>query len=195
MQQVKEKNYGFLRLDIQMFAEPNPSGDEGGNGGTPDPKTPKYSDEDYDKLKASFDKTSSELADLKKQLKSKMSDEEKKAEEDKLKNEELENTKKELATLKIKSELADTFEKEEVEKITTAISNGNMDDLVKTLKECRTAYKEKVYLQAKEEFSRSAQLPGGNGGDDDSLPNNVQGYIDRKKKKPEDLKQKFLGKK
>lgn len=195
MQQVEEKKYGFMRLDIQMFAEPNPSNDAGGEGGTPEPKKSKYTDEDYDKLKASFDKTSSELADLKKQLKSKMSDEEKKAEEDKLKSEELENTKKELATLKIKSELSDTFEKEEVEKITKAISSGNTDELIKTLKECRTTYKEKVYLQAKDEFSKSANLPGGNGGNEDSLSSNVQSYIDRKKKKPDDLKQKFLGKK
>lgn len=195
MQQENKEKYGFLRLDIQTFGEPNPTGDEGGNGKADPKQTPKYTDEDYDKLKASFDKTSSELADLKKQLKSKMTDDEKKAEEDKLKNEELENTKKELATLKIKSELSDTFEKEEVEKITNALSNGNTDELIKVLKDCRVAFKEKVYLQAKDEFSKSANLPGGNGGNDDSLSNNVQSYIDRKNKKNADLKEKFLGKK
>lgn len=193
MQQV-EKKYGFMRLDIQMFAEPNPNGDDGGNGGNPDPKAPKHTDEEFDKLKASFDKTSSELADLKKQLKSKMTDDEKKAEEDKLKNEELENTKKELATLKIKSELSDTFEKEEVEKITNALSNGNTDELIKVLKDCRIAYKDKVYLQAKEEFTKSAKLPGGNGGNDDALPSNVQKYIDSKKNSTNKAREQFFGK-
>ena len=69
MQHATKKKGMLFDLDIQLFAEPNPSNDpEPAN----DPKSndkQKYSDEDYLKLKANFDKTSSEIAELKKQLK------------------------------------------------------------------------------------------------------------------------------
>ena len=52
--------------------------------------------EEYEKLKASFDKTSSELASLKKQVQQKMTDEEKKAEEDKALREKVANYESQL---------------------------------------------------------------------------------------------------
>ena len=182
MLQAKKKGLLF-DLDIQMFAEPSPSDPNPNNDPNPD-NTPKnkYTDEDYLKLKANFDKTSSEIADLKKQLKSKQTDDEKKAEEEATRQKEVDDLKKEVATYKIKSALSESFEKEEIEKISKSIIEGDVDSLVKNLIDLRKAYKDKIYAEAKEEFSKSAKIPGGNG-DGDDIPSEVQNYIDGKKAK------------
>lgn len=170
-------------LKIQLFGE-----DKGENGGDGAEKTPeqdnapknKYSDEDYLKLKSHYDKLASEQAELKKQIKNKMSEEEIKAEEDKVKAQELENMKKELATYKIKSALSTVFDEEETEKISKVLMNGTHDEIAKLLVESRKNYKEKIYAEAKKEFSQSAKIPGGNS--DDAIPSDVQSIIDKKKK-------------
>ena len=178
MLQAKKKGLLF-DLDIQLFAEPNPT--EPGNEPNDDnPPKQKYSDEDYLKLKANFDKTSSEIAELKKQIKSKQTDEEKKAEEEATRQKEMDDLKKEVATYKIKNALSESFEKEEIEKISKAIIDGDVESLVKNLVDLRKAYKDKIYAEAKEEFSKSAKIPGGNG-DSDEIPAEVQNYIDSKK--------------
>ena len=194
MQQEKRKG-PLVPLNLQLFAE-DPSGNNG-EGGNPnpnnqgDPKTNKHSDEEYDKLKVQFDKTSSELAEIKKQLKSKQTDEEKKAEEEKVKNQEIEAMKKDLATYKIKAELGDTFETDEIEKLSKVLVEGNQEEIVKTLKEIVKAKKDKIYADAKKEFSQSSSLPGGNGKDD--VPSNVQSYIDGKKSNGKTAKDYFFG--
>ena len=199
MLQAKKKGMLF-DLDIQLFADPNPSGDGGnnGDGGNPNPDNnpkQKYSDEDYLKLKANFDKTSSEIAELKKQLKGKQTDEEKKAEEEATRQKEVDDLKKEVATYKIKNSLQESFEKDEVEKLTKAIIDGDVDSLVKNLVDMRKAYKDKVYAQAKEEFSSSAKIPGGSGNSDE-IPSEVQAYIDGKKNKAKSsAREKFFGEK
>ena len=179
-----------LASNLQMFAEdPNPTDD----GGKQNPPTQKHTDEEYDKLKANFDKTSSEIAELKKQLKSKQSDEEKKAEEELTRQKEVEDLKKEVATYKIQSSLQEVFEKEETEKLIKPILDNDVDTLVKNLVELRKAYKDKIYAEAKEEFSKSAKIPGGN--DDDSLPTDIQAYIDGKKSKGKNAKEYYFGNK
>lgn len=194
MQQEKRRG-PLVPLNLQLFAE-DPSGNNG-EGGNPNPnpqgdsKTNKHSDEDYDKLKASHDKISSEVAELKKQLRSKQTDEEKKAEEEKIKNQEIEAMKKDLATYKIKAELGDTFETDEIEKLSKVLVEGNQEEIVKTLKEIVKAKKDKIYADAKKEFSQSSSLPGGNGKDD--VPSNVQNYIDGKKSKGKSAKDYFFG--
>ncbi len=198
MQQEKRKG-PLVPYNLQLFADPNGDPDNGsdnggangGNNNNP-PKTNKHSDEDYDKLKASHDKISSEIAELKKQLRSKQTDEEKKAEEEKIKNQEIEAMKKDLATYKIKAELGDTFEGDEIEKLTKVLVEGNQEEIVKTLKEIVKAKKDKIYADAKKEFSQSSSLPGGNGGKDD-IPSNAQNYIDGKKSKGKSAKDYFFG--
>ena len=181
MLQAKKKGLLF-ELDIQRFAEPGPNPDPNPNPNpNPEPKN-KYSDEDYLKLKANFDKTSSEIAELKKQLKSKQTDDEKKAQEELEKQQEMDNLKKEVATYKIEKTLLSSFEKDEVEKISKSIIDNDVDSLVKALVEIRTAYKDKIYKQAKEEFSKSAKIPGGSGNDDD-VDKDIQDYIDKRKGK------------
>lgn len=193
-----KKHGGLFDLDIQLFAEPNPNGNGDGDGdngksGQDDAPKQKYSDEEYLKLKASFDKTSSEIAELKKQLKGKQTDDEKKAQEEAEKQQEMDNLKKEVTTYKIKNSLQESFEKDEVEKITQAIIDGDIDSLVKNLNEIRKAYKEKIYKDAKEEFSKSAKIPGGTGADDTDA--DVQAYIDRKKSKQSDARNYYFGNK
>lgn len=200
MQQEKRKG-PLVPLNLQLFASDGAGdGGDGANDGTNNggnnnnnndtPKN-KHSDEDYDKLKASHDKISSEIAELKKQLRSKQTDEEKKAEEEKVKNQEIEAMKKDLATYKIKAELGDTFETDEIEKLSKVLVEGNQEEIVKTLKEIVKAKKEKIYADAKKEFSQSSSLPGGNGKDD--VPSNVQSYIDGKKSKGKTAKDYFFG--
>ena len=77
---------------------------------------------------------------------------------------------KELTTYKIKSKLSSSFEEKEIGDITEKILNGSVDELVDCLVNLRKAYKEKIYAEAKKEFSQSSNIPGGNGdGGDDSL--------------------------
>ena len=195
MQHATKKKGLLFPLDIQLFAE----GDgDGGNGGNPNPNPnpnnnkQKYSDEEYLKLKANFDKTSSEIAELKKQLKSKQTDDEKKAEEEQNRQKEMDDLRKEVASYKIKNSLQDGFEKEEVEKISKAIIDGDMDSLVKNLVDIRKAYKDKIYAQAKEEFSKSSKIPGGNGGGDE-VSSDVQNYLNGKKSKNQVNAKDFYG--
>lgn len=190
MQQTTKK--WLFPLNIQLFADGE--GDNGNGGTDQNPPQQKYSDEDYLKLKASFDKTSSDLADLKKQLKSKQTDEEKKAEEEATRQKEVDDLKREVATYKIQNSLQESFEKEEVEKISKAILDGDVDSLVKNLVELRKAYKEKIYTQAKEEFSRSAKIPGGNGGSSDDEDNpTVQNYLKSKQKSDKVSAKEYFG--
>ena len=191
MQQKTKKGLLFP-LNIQLFAE---QGNEGNPNPNPEPapkNDKKYSDEDYLKLKASFDKASSDLAEMKKQLKSKQTDDEKKAEEEATRQKEVDDLKKEVATYKIKNSLQECFEKEEVEKISKSIIDGDVDSLVKNLVDLRKAYKEKIYTQAKEEFSKSAKIPGGNGGGDDTNAD-VEAYLKTRQKKSQTNAKDFFG--
>jgi len=192
MLQAKKKGLLF-DLDIQMFAEPSSNDPNPNNDPNPD-NTPKqkYSDEDYLKLKANFDKTSSEIAELKKQIKSKQTDDERKAQEEAEKQQEMDNLKKEVATYKIEKTLLESFDKEEVEKLSKAIVDNDVDSLIKSLVEIRKAYKDKIYNEAKEEFSKSSKIPGGNG-DSDDTPAEVEDYINRRKNKSSNARDYYFG--
>ena len=198
MQHATKKKGLLFPLDIQLFAEGDGDGGKGGNPNpnpNPDNNKQKYSDEEYLKLKANFDKTSSEIAELKKQLKSKQTDDEKKAEEEQNRLKEMDELKKQVTTYKIEKSLLENFAKEEVEKISKPLIEGNIDDLIKTLNDIRKAYKEKIYAEAKEEFSKSAKIPGGKAGEDD-VPSDIQAYIDSKKSKGKvDARNYWFGKK
>ncbi len=190
MQQTIKKM--LFPLNIQLFADGD--GDDGKGGTDQNPPKQKYSDEEYEKLKASFDKASSELAEAKKQLKGKQTEDEKKAEEEANRQKEVDNLKREVATYKIKNSLQECFEKEEVEKISKAILDGDMDSLIKNLVDIRKAYKDKIYAQAKDEFSKSARIPGGNGSSSDNNDNpTVQEYLKGKQNKGKTNAKEFFG--
>lgn len=167
--------FNFKKYDLQLFAEPG----EGGSSEEQTPPKQKYSDEEYEKLKAMFDKEVSEKASLKKQLKDKQTEEEKKQTEEAEKKAQVEQMQKELSTLKIERKLASDFDEEEIKELGGLITSGDTDKLVDALVKIRQAYKKKVLEEAKAEFSKSADLPGGGGNDD--TPSFVQNYIDKRK--------------
>lgn len=85
--------------------------------------------------KAAFDKVSSDLAAAKKQLKAKMTDSEQKDAAQRAAAEELENLKKENATLKYKeSFLANGYDAESANKLAEAFANGDMAEFSKISK-------------------------------------------------------------
>lgn len=100
-----------FRFNLQFFAdEGEPKENE--------PKTETHTEEDYLKLKKSFDTTASELATLKKQLKEQNKTEEKKSQEQKDLIERMKAYEQEIENNKIEKELLKGgFSSEEVEQI------------------------------------------------------------------------------
>ena len=161
---MEKKTNWFTRVGLQCFAEdpapaPQPSGDP-----TPQPPVSKYSDQDYLKLKALFDKEASEKASLKKQLQAKQSDEEKKAEEEANKQTEFENMRKELATLKTKAKLSKAFNEEETETLSQCIVEGDLDKLTEAVVKIRTESVKRIKDEALKEFRQSSHIPGSSDG-------------------------------
>lgn len=166
----------LLPLNIQLFADGD-GGNNGGDGGNPPaPKT--YTEEEYKKLqdelgkmKASFDKASSDLADEKKKNKAKMSEDEKKKLEDEEKDKKFKEMETELNKLKLKNSLSKTFEESEVEGIIEAIISNDTAKLAELIVKSHEDFKKKTMEEAKKNFSKSSSIPGGNGnsgeGDDE----------------------------
>ena len=103
-------------LNIQLFADGDGDGGEGGDGG---------SDDEITISKKQYDKNMSEISRLKKELKAKMTDEEKFNIAQKEKDDQI----KELTDFKTKSTLTsgliESFGKESAEKIADAIIEGD----------------------------------------------------------------------
>lgn len=163
----------LLPLNIQLFADGGDGGNgDGGNGGNPPaPKT--YSEEEYKKLqdeyakmKASFDKASSDLADEKKKAKAKMSDDEKKKLEDDEKDKKFKEMETELNKLKLKTSISKSFEESEVDGIVEAIISNDVSKLSELIVKSHEDFKKKTMEEAKKEFSKSSKIPGGDGGND-----------------------------
>lgn len=173
----------MLPLNIQMFAD----GDSGSDGGTETPKT--YSEEEYNKMKAAFDKASSELAEAKKKEKAKMSEEEKKKAELEEKNKEFENMKKELKQMKLSKSLSKVFtEAEECEGIVNAFIEDDLDKAIELIVKSQDNFKKKVEEEAKKKFSSSATIPGatGNGNDGSGDTSKIAELAKKKSTKVED---------
>ena len=154
-----ERKKLMLPLDIQMFAD----GDGDGDG---NPKT--YSEEEYKKvqdelakMKASFDKTSSELAAEKKKAKEKLSEEEKKRLESEEKEKKFAEMQKELKQMKLSKKLSTVFtEAEECEGIVNAFIDDDFDKVIELISKSQENFRKKVEEEAKSKFSKSAKVPG-----------------------------------
>lgn len=175
MEKIKEiKN---SKINIQFFAE----GDEGGEGnqGNP-PKT--YSEEDYQKLKSSFDKTSSELAELKKQMKGKLSEDEKKAQEQEEINQKLRDYESKFEDFELKDELmkANIFTSDEVDKIVA--KKESKKELLNSVISLVNQKIEEAKKTAVAEFMRSSDTSGGSGGNGKNTDKDVEAFINGKKK-------------
>ena len=137
---VNERKKLWLPLNIQLFA------DEGGEGGAETPKT--YSEEEFNKMKAAFDKASSELAEAKKKAKDKLSEDEKK----RLESEEKDKLEKEIRTLKKDSE--------ECEGIANAFIDDDIEKVIDLISKSQENFRKQVETEAKSKFSKSAKIPG-----------------------------------
>lgn len=150
---VNERKKLWLPLNIQLFA------DEGGEGGAETPKT--YSEEEYNKMKAAFDKASSELADAKKKAKDKLSEDEKKRLESEEKDKEFESMKKELKKMKISKSLSKVFtDSEECEGIANAFIEDDIEKVIELISKSQDNFRKQVETEAKSKFSKSAKIPG-----------------------------------
>lgn len=167
-----EKSKLLLPLTIQMFADGDSGEGEGGN--PPAPKT--YSEDEYkkiqeelSKMKASFDKASSDLAEEKKKNKAKMSEDEKRKADDEEKQKRFDEMETKLKKYELKASLSKCFEETEIDEIIEAIVLNDTTKLADLISKSHEAYKKKVQDEAKKEFSKSAKIPGGNneGEDDD----------------------------
>lgn len=120
--------------------------------------------------KAEFDKVSSDLAAAKKQLKAKMTDSEQKDAAQRAAAEELENLKKENATLKYKeSFLANGYDAESANKLAEAFANGDMAEFSKISKAFMDKRTEEIEAATKAELLKKTptiQSGGKEGGDE-----------------------------
>ena len=174
-----ETTQKFIPLNIQLFAENDPNNDNGGNGGgNPQPKT--YSEEEYNKLKASFDKTSSELAEAKKQAKAKMSEDEKKAQEQDEINKRLADYESKFEDYALKEELmkGNVFTNEEIESIIK--QKNDKPSLLKTVVELFNKKVEDIKKQAVADFMKSSDVGGGSGSGN-ATDKDVLSFIESKK--------------
>ena len=178
---VKNRRGLMLPLNIQLFADGD--GNNGDGGGTP-PKT--YSEEEYNKMKAAFDKASSELAEAKKKEKAKMSEEEKKKAENEEKAKEFESMKKELKQMKLSKSLSKVFtEAEECENIVKAFLDDDLEKVVELISKSQDNFRKKVEEEAKSKFSKSAKVPGANSGDDGGDSSKIAAIAKKKSAKTE----------
>ena len=172
-----EKSKLLLPLNIQMFADGDGGNGDGGN--PPEPKT--YSEDEYkkiqdelSKMKASFDKASSDLAEEKKQNKAKMSEDEKRKVEDEEKQKRFDEMETKLKKYELKASLSKCFEETEIDEIVEAVVSNDTSKLAELISKSQEAYKKKVQDEAKKEFSKSAKIPGGNGSGDDNEDENTK---------------------
>lgn len=140
-----------IPFKLQFFGEGEPTPE-------PNPNLKTYSHEEYAKLKASFDKTSSELASLKKQI---MTDEEKKAEEDKALREKVANYESQLENLTLEKSLTknNLFSSEEAQNILK--SKDNKSEMLESIMTLVTAKIEQAKKNAIAEFMQSSNVTGG----------------------------------
>lgn len=140
-----------IPFKLQFFGEGEPTPE-------PNPNLKTYSHEEYAKLKASFDKASSELASLKKQI---MTDEEKKAEEDKALREKVANYESQLENLTLEKSLTknNLFSSEEAQNILK--SKDNKSEMLESIMTLVSAKIEQAKKNAIAEFMQSSNVTGG----------------------------------
>lgn len=180
---VEKKNL-LLPLNIQLFA------DEGNDGGAGQGETKTYSEGDYKKIqdeyakmKAAFDKASSELAEEKKKTKAKMSEDEKKKADDDERQRQFEEMANKVKKFELKASLSKTFEENEIDGIVEAIVEGDTNKLAELISKSQETYKKKVSDEAKKEFSKSSTVPSGNADEDDENAKRLKELAEKQSKR------------
>lgn len=170
------KKEGLRLGNIQFFAE---------NEGGEDPKT--YSQEEVDKLNAEMAKYKARVDELSKnekkykdEIKAKMSEDEKKAQEQEEINKKLADYESRLEDFALKEELVKTnvFTSEEIESIVK--EKGDNVALLKTIGGLVNAKIEKAKKDAVAEYMRSSDVSGSGGGAKNG-DKDVEAYIEKTK--------------
>lgn len=168
------KNKYLTKLNIQLFAEPTDGGtDDGGAKTENNPISREEFDKltnDYNKLKSANDSLSKENADYKRKAKDKMSEEEKKAQQDKEKDDLIAQMRQEILSTKMSKELTSCgFDDKQCEEIITCFTKGDMVEFTKTIS---SKINELVANKIKEEqkkFQASSTLPPSGTGATDKI--------------------------
>lgn len=164
-----------IKLNLQFFAENEQQTTD------LDPQSKTYTEEEYMKLKNSFDKTSKELAEMKKQEKEKLPEKEKEAKErEELKNK-LDEYEREIENNKIeKLFLKNGFNAEETEKIIKA--RQNEDFLSTVLNVFNTKLENEKKKWQEELINKTKGVSGVNSNNEESYA--IRKAKERKEEKP-----------
>ena len=181
-------------LSIQMFAEGGD--DEGGNDDdkTPQPKT--YSEEEFLKLKKSFDTTASELAQMKKANKEKLSEQEKLVQAQQEKDEALANAQKELLTIKLNKEfIVAGFDEKQSEELCNSFNEGKPIEFAKTLSTNIKTIIDNVRKEEQTKFQKMGNYPPiGSGNPQNGLNPIVEKFISSRNSSSNSARDLYLNK-
>lgn len=108
----------------------------------------------HDKLKANFDKTSSEVADYKRKEKERMSDDERKQVEQEEREKHYAELEKQIALRNYADELGYVVDEKQKEKIVKAFVDGDIKGALKELKNWEKAYKTELEKTIKAELMK-----------------------------------------
>jgi DNA repair ATPase RecN len=167
-----EKRTKFMK--IQFFAE----GEDGAGDDSQGKDTPKtYTEEEYQKLKSSLDKALKEVSEAKKRERDRMTDDERKEEEQNAINQKIADYESKIQDYELKGELmkSDIFSNEEMEKIVSKKTN-----VKELLNEMIKMFKEKVENAKKEaiqKYMQSSDVSGSGGNGKDSQDPDVESFI------------------
>lgn len=168
-------------LNIQLFADNGDNGNgAGGTTGGNDPQPETVSKEDFDRLKASFDKTSSELAKMKKEKNDKLSEEEKMKKEQEEKDQRLAELELRVLTGDMSSELLPIYGKDSTSKIIEAYKKGNMVELCKVISAETSNVLKTRETEWNQKFQQSSTKPPVGSGANDGIDSSVKKYVESK---------------
>ena len=201
-----ENQYRFKLHNIQLFGEPNPSGEPNPNGaGEPNPTPKTYSEEEFKNLQAELEKQkklkdqySNEISEYKKKEKAKLTEDEKAKLQQEETQKEIERLNLELRKTYLSKEfLTMGFDDKTTEKIVSSYE-ANKDDIVKFVKELGLEVNKRIDSVRKEEqekFNRGTPIPP-NGGKPttNSYDPAFQKLLDEKKKTSNNARDYYLGK-
>lgn len=149
-------------LNIQLFAD----GDNEGGNQTPqngDQEKNTITFEEYSKLKSQFDKTSSELAKMKKDEKARMSEEEKKALELQQREAHYQELERKVLRGEMQNELINSgLDNDSISKILDTYFSEDKPDIINVCKTIAQVLKKNIDTikeNAKDEFQRGSTMP------------------------------------
>lgn len=172
----------LLRMNLQYFADEEKSGETTPSNDETKKVVKTYSEEEYQRLKNSFDKTSSELAEMKKEAKARLSEDEQKKLADQELAEKMAMYEDELVSYKLKDVLLkdSVFTSNEVE---TIIKNRkDSSSMLAEVNKIVALKIEEAKKQAVADFMKSSNITGGTSSNEKQVDSVIQSIIDSQKK-------------